>query len=215
MAAVETFTFDEALSAIGNAEIIYSATGPEGPTWENFGPIEDARSFEVDYVEIPLTAPEHTGTLPHQVEMNAVGARITGTAIVYQDVLDRLSPHGIGGGGYSYPRAPLEYAVGLIPREEIGDALSNSDGTTAGWSRTPLGGGTALTGADGAPVHAIWLPRCYVKHDAIPLGGGDDRRRMVTFTFTALFYAAGGEGYKVYTIGDPNRVGPAYGVEIV
>lgn len=212
MAPIAPLVLNDALRAIGNAELLVSLTGPAGPTWGHLGAMEGERSFRVGYTHNDLTAPEYTGGAVHQRASNVETAEITANVIVGDpDLWAKINPFGLKGGGYSSFRSPRTVAAVLIPKDEVGDGLTNPAGTSAGWVRVPAGGGTNVTGIAAAPKSAIWLPRATISHGDIPFNFGDGGKSIVPVTITAMFYAAAAEGYKLYAIGDPNAA-PSYGV---
>lgn len=216
MPPITRMTLSDSLKSIGVADVLFNEEGIAGDPakWVHLGSFEGDRAFERTIARNSLTAPEQTGDeIPHQTTMNLASARITGTIIAGDPALwAKIDPFGIAGGGFSSFRTPNEVAVVLLPHSDIEDGLWNTTGDTTGWGKKV--GTTTLSGANAAPKNAIWFPRAVISSESVPFSFGNGGKSLVPVTIEAMFYASAPEGFKVYAIGDPNRLEVSYGVEM-
>jgi len=110
------------------------------------------------------------------------------------DVLATISPIGSKDGVPDGPTAPVTTGIFLIPRSEIPDAGLGYDGTA--WS--PVGA---------EPENSLFFPRGYLMHGDIPRPYDNGGKAIVDVTATAMFYAAGPAGKRVWVRGDPVTAG--------
>jgi hypothetical protein len=206
---ISPFTLSEAIAAIGVAEVfIGDPMTDDGMI--SLGATEGTIEFTPTQAMNPLTAPELTGNVPHQAVATLDQVMIKCSVILGDpDLYAKISPWGAKGGGHSNPQKVAETSVLLIPRGEVGGGLDWDAGAgTPQWVRTAGNGVAAATGAQAAPVNAVWLWRAYPMFEALPFQYGNGGKILVPVTFTAMFDATKPEGHKVYTIGDPRALTP-------
>lgn len=212
---ITKYTLADALQSVGNAEVFigdpFTADG-----MESLGPTEGRITFAAPREMNALTAPELTGGTPHQATVTEGAITITVPIISDGDLdalMAKINPTGIGGGGSSEPQDVFTTSVLLIPRRQIGGGLSwNAAAATPQWERVASGSVDAAVGADAAPTAAVWLWRAHPSFGELPFVYENGGKQVVDVTFTAMWYdgaVAIPEGHKVWTVGDPRRVGVA------
>jgi hypothetical protein len=193
---ITQFQFNELLKAIGVAEVfvgdpfVADGMAPLGAT-------EGEIRGELTYTENRLTAPERTGDIAHQTQVQLATANIIVPIVLGDpDLWDKISPTGAKGGGSSAFEPVQEMSVLVIPKSEL-----SASGTLA----YPVGG----PWAPAAPVNALWLWRAYPVPGNIPYRFQDGGKVITEVRFNGMFFPDNPEGQKVFTIGDPLTQGIA------
>lgn len=190
---IQKFSFTQALLALGVAEVFVGDwTVADG--MESLGAIEGAIRENITWRKNALTAPEHTGGVEHQATVVPESVSFTAPVILGDpDVYAKISPTASKDGAPDSPTAVVTTGVLLVPRSEIPDAGISYNGTV--WSPdTPF-------------VNSLFFPRAYLMHGDIPRPYDNGGKAIVDVTVTAMFYAAGPAGKRVWVRGDPVTAG--------
>lgn len=186
-------TLAEAVAAIGHASV-YTGNPFTVAGMSLLGVIEGEVSFNEDWQFNDLTT-EQTGGVVHQRTATLGNVTITAPMVFASaEQYAKTHPLGLNGGGHSVPQDVVTTSVLVVPQKEQAAAPLGYDGTA--W-------------APAAPVHSIWLWRASVGRDALGFARADGGKRMLSVTFTGMWFdgAAVPEGQKVYTIGNPVTAG--------
>lgn len=193
---ITQFAFNALLKAIGVAEVFVGDPFTVGGMLP-LGATEGEIRGEISYSNNNLTAPERTGGIPHQSQVNLDTANIIVPLIIGDpDLWEKIMPTGEKGGGYSSFQQPEYTTVLVVPRSEM------SAGGTLGYA-----GGPPKVWTPAAPQNALWLWRAFPTPGNIPYRFADGGKVISEVRFTGMFDAARPEGHKVFTIGDPVPAG--------
>lgn len=204
------FTLSAAIAALGVAEVFTGDPFTAQGGMISLGAVEGTVEVSPAYTTNPLTAPELTGDVAHQMTttLGNVTVRIP-LIISSMAVIPKISPTGVASGGHSVPQKVQETTVVIIPRAQVGGGLSYP--AVGPWARIAGNGVGALSGAGAEPTNAIWFWRATPTYTSLPFSYGNGGKVIVEVTFTAMWYsgaAAVPEGHKVFTVGDPRGVTP-------
>lgn len=206
MPGLTPFSLSAAIASIGVAEVYTgSVSAINGMT--SLGGVEGTIEVTPGYNTNPLTAPELTGDVAHQM-VTTIGNVTVRVPLIIADmsVIPKISPTATTGGGFSIPQKVAETTVLIIPRAQVGGQLTNTTGLTTGWTRTAGNGVSAASGSGAAPTNAIWFWRATPSYASLPFQYGNGGKIIVEVTFTAMFDGTKQEGHKVFTIGDPTAL---------
>lgn len=208
MPGLTPFSLSAAIAAIGVAEVYTGSTGAINGMI-SLGGVEGTIEVTPGYNTNPLSAPELTGDVAHQM-VTTLGNVTVRIPLIVADmtVITKISPTGTTGGGFSIPQKAQETTVLIIPRNQVGGSLVNTTGLTAGWTRTAGNGVGASSGAPAAPTNAIWLWRATPTYASLPFQYGNGGKVIIEVTYTAMFDGTRPEGHKVFSIGDPTAIAP-------
>lgn len=196
---ITQFQFTELLRAIGVAEVFVGDAFVEDGM-APLGATEGEIRGELTYTENKLTAPERTGDIAHQTQVQLATANIIVPLVLGDEELwDKISPTGAKGGGSSSFQPVQEMSVLVIPKSELSAGGTLSKPVDPGvW--TPA-----------APTNALWLWRAYPVPGNIPYRFTDGGKVITEVRFNGMFYPSNPEGQKVFTIGDPS----AQGIDVI
>jgi hypothetical protein len=195
---IQTFSLAAALTAVGDAEVFkgdWKTAGGLVSIGAKEGDVTDTAG--ADWQENVLTAPEHTGLVPHQVKVTAGRAEFTIGIIGGQTgLMANISPTGSAHGPPEKPTAVVEAGVLLVPRAVFDAAPSGI--TYNGTVFTPTGIDTDVNWEN-----ALFFPRAYTKPGPMPRPYADGGKGIIPVTVTALYYGAGAAGKKGWVRGKP------------
>jgi hypothetical protein len=207
MAGLTPFSLSAAIASIGVAEVYIGDPITAINGMLSLGGVEGTIDVSPGYNTNPLTAPELTGDVAHQM-VTTLGNVTVKIPLIIADmsVIPKISPTGTTGGGFSIPQKAQETAVLIVPRNQVGGNLVNTTGLTAGWTRTAGNGIVGASGAPAAPINAIWFWRATPTYASLPFQYANGGKIIIEVTFTAMFDGTKPEGHKVFTIGDPTAI---------
>lgn len=209
MPGLTPFSLSVAIAAIGVAEVYIGDPITAINGMLSLGGVEGTIEVSPGYNTNPLTAPELTGDVAHQMSTTLGNVTVKIPLIIADmSVIPKISPTGTTGGGFSIPQKAAETSVLIIPRNQVGGSLVNTTGLTAGWARTAGNGVGASSGAPAAPTNAIWFWRATPTYASLPFQYANGGKIIIEVTFTAMFDGTKPEGHKVFTIGDPTAITP-------
>ncbi|HSB55147.1 MAG TPA: hypothetical protein VLD58_12355 [Gemmatimonadales bacterium] len=135
MGTINRFAFTEAIRQMGDAEVWINELFSVAGGWRSLGAKEGAITEAQSWTQNALTAPEHTGGIPHKLQYVLASMAVTIPIIAgHPDLWDIISPTGAPYGVGSSPSDAKELSMFLVPRIEVPEGVGLSYTTPAGMS---------------------------------------------------------------------------------
>jgi hypothetical protein len=135
MGTLNRFAFTEAIRQMGDAEVWINELFSVAGGWRSLGAKEGAITEAQSWTPNVLTAPEHTGGIPHKMQYTLASMVVTIPIIGgHPDLWSLISPTGHPYGVGSSPYDAKEVSMLLLPRIEVPEGTGLSYTTPAGMS---------------------------------------------------------------------------------